>query len=94
MTCHPKLLETMMFTGLPRSPIRFDKDRLAEFSEVEGLLISDLSQEVKCAVLYGKGLSMPKIGRKLGLHDTQVKRAIMKVCNAFCKQEKIEVVNP
>lgn len=93
MTCHSKLFESMMFTGLPRSPIKFDKDRLAEFSEIEGLLLSDLSQEVKCATLYSGGMSMPKIARKLGLYDTQVKRAIMKVCGAFCKQEKIQIVN-
>jgi len=93
MTCHSKLFETMTFTGIPRSPIKFDKDRLAEFSEVEGLLISDLSQEAKCAVLYGGGMSMPKIARKLGLYDTQVKRAIMKVCNAFTKKENIKIVN-
>jgi len=50
------------------------------------------SQEAR-AVLYGGDLSMPKIGRKLGLHDTQVRRAIQKVCKAFCEKEKIEVVN-
>lgn len=95
MIAQSKLFESLKFSGLPRSPIRFDKDRLAEFSETEGVLLSDLSQEVKCAVLYAGGLSMPKIARKFNppLNDNQVKRAIMKVCKAFCEKEKIQVVN-
>lgn len=95
MIAQSSLFETLKFWGLPRSPIRFDKDRLAEFSEIEGLKLSDLSQEVRCAVLYGGGLSMPKIAKTFNppLNDNQVKRAIMKVCKAFCEKEKIEVVN-
>jgi len=94
MIAQSKLFETLKFTGLPKSPIQFDKDRLAEFSEIEGVLLSELSQEVKCAVLYAGGLSVPKIAKKFDppLHDTQVRRAIMKVCKAFCEKEKIEVV--
>ena len=81
------------FTHLPRSPIKFDQDRIAEWSEFEGIVYSDLAEEIKVATLYGEGYSMNKIGKSLGLHDETVKRHIRKVLNAFIKQERIEIVN-
>lgn len=94
MRCQSNLFETMTFSGIPRSPIRFDADRLAEFSEIEGLKISDLAPEVKCAIMYTNGLSMTKIGKELDMHDTQVKRAIQKVLKAFIEGQHIEIVTP
>lgn len=93
MTCKSPQFETMTFSGIPRSPIKFDADRLAEFSEIEGVAESDLSQEMKVATLYIQGLSMTQIGKKLEMFDMQVKRAIKKVLRAYVDKQHIQIVN-
>ncbi len=93
MRCSSHLFETIEFGGIPKSPISFDKDRLAEFSEIEGLAISDLAPSMKVAIMYAQGLSMTAIGKKLGMFDTQVKRDIQKVLKAFIDKQQIQIVN-
>lgn len=93
MSCHSSLFEPITFQNIPRSPIRFDKDRLAEFSEIEGILYANLSEEMKCVQLYVEGVSMPSIQKKLGIHRFQVGRNIRKVLKAFLEREQIQVVN-
>lgn len=89
MECRSKLFEDTTLTHLPRSPIRFDKDRLAPFIEDEGLLLDDLSTEVKCALLYARKhnpLSITAIEKELGIHRQTVKRNIRKVLRAVLKE--------
>ena len=95
MECSSKLFETTTLTHLPRSPIRFDKDRLAPFIEDDGLLLDDLSVEVKCALLYARKqnpLSITAIEKKLGIHRQTVKRNIRKVLRAVIKEGQINGV--
>jgi hypothetical protein len=93
MSCHSSLFEPITFRNIPRSPIRFDKDRLAEFSQTEGIAYLDLSDEVKCATLYSQGLSMTKIRDETHIHEETVKRNIRKVLKAFLEREQIQIVN-
>lgn len=78
--------------GFPKSPIRFDPDRLEEFSETEEVTYSDLSVEYKVALSYVRELSYPKIAKELEIHKEEVRRAIKKVLNAWIKSQKIDVV--
>ena len=92
LTVRSKLFESVSFQGVPRSPIRFDKDRLAEFSVSESVGFDTLSLEGKCATMYVDGLPMGKIGETLGIDRQQVRRNIRKVVKAYLSQERIELV--
>jgi len=92
LTVKSTLFESVSFTGVPRSPIRFDKDRLAEFSVSENVGFDSLSLEVKCASLYAGGTSLSTIAKDLALHRELVKRNIRKVLKAFIEREQIQVV--
>lgn len=92
MSVSSKLFEPVTFTSIPRSPIRFDKDRLAEFTASESVGFDTLSLEVKCASLYAGGSSITVIAKDLNLHRELVKRNIRKVLKAFVEREQIDVI--
>jgi len=92
LTVRSTLFESVSFTGVPRSPIRFDKDRLAEFSATETVGFDTLSLEGKCATLYSRGVSISTIGKDLGLHRELVKRSIRKVLKAYFDREQIHMI--
>jgi len=92
MICHSDLFPPLQFTNIPKTPIRFDPDRLAEFSEIEGVMYSDLSLEYKVALRYDQDKSMPKIAKELGVHKEVVRRAIKKVLRAWLKSQDIEIL--
>ena len=81
MECYSKHHPHRTFSGLPKSPIAFDKDRLAPFID------RDMSKEMKkegmsriyqVANLYAKGTSMNDIKTQLDVHQETVKRDIRK----------------
>ena len=91
MQCGSKLFEPLTFTGLPRSPIKFDKDRLAEFWEAEVMAFSDLSEEMKVAKARMEGKSFSWIRDNLHVHPETAKRHVRKILKAFFEKEAIEV---
>jgi len=92
MKCKSKLFEDCTLTGLPRSPIRFDKDRLAPFVEDEGIGFLEDSIELRMAYLYGvKNMSMTEIEKKEGIHREKVKRLIRKVLTEHLKQHEVAI---
>lgn len=93
MQCGSKLFEPMTFRNLPRSPIKFDKDRLAEFWEAEAIQYSDLSETMKVAKARLDGKSFSWIRDKMGVHPETAKRHVRKILKAYFEQQKIEVVN-
>ena len=92
MRCQSDLFPPLIFTHIPKTPIRFDPDRLAEFSEVEGVVYSDLSLEYKVALMYVENNSMPKIAKELGVHKEVVRRTFKKVLGAWLKSQDIEIL--
>ena len=92
MYCESNLFPPLTFTRIPKSPIKFDPDSLAEFSETEGVVYSDLSLEYKVASLYANGKSMCAIAKEMGLHRQHIKRAFQKVLKAWLKSQKIDVL--
>jgi len=71
------------YARISKSSIKFDMDRLAEFSEVEGVTYSDLSIEYKVALLYSRGSSFGNIEKELGIPRVYVKRNLMKVLKSW-----------
>jgi len=86
MECRSKHHPPRTFRGLPRSPIRFDPDRLAPFID------TDLSKKgekqnmgltYEVASLYAKGISMSRIKKDKDLHQETVKRELRKALKWF-----------
>lgn len=93
MICGSRLFKPVTFTHLPKSPILFDKDRLAEFWEAEAIQYSDLSEEMKVGKARMEGKSFSWIRDNLDVHPETAKRHVRKLLKAFFEQQKIEVVN-
>ena len=90
MYCTSKHHPPRTFYNLPRSPIKFDEDRLAPFINREVSKKRDLgkgSEIYEVAKSYGKGDSVTKIKTELGLHQETVKRDIRKALNRFIEYE-------
>lgn len=92
MQCGSKLFEPLSFHGLPRSPIRFDKDRLADFWEAEAIVFSDLTEAMKVAKARIDGKSFWWIRDNLKVHPETAKRHVRKILKAFFEREAIQVV--
>lgn len=92
MLCNSDLFPPLKFSSIPKSPIRFDQDTLAEFSETEELTYSDLSIEMKVAISYREGMSFGKIGKEYNLHKEEVRRIIKKVLESWIKSQRVEIV--
>ena len=90
MFCRSKHHAPRTFFNLPRSPIRFDQDKLAPFVDKEVSKRTDLDKgdEIyEVARAYGKGISITRIKTDLGLHQEKVKRDIRKALNRFIEYE-------
>jgi len=103
MECRSKHHPPRTFKNLPRSPIRFDPDRLAPFID------KDMSKEgenrnmgltYEIAVMYASGVSMTQIKTQKDVHQEQVKREIRKALKWFVKEfpesnegKEAEIVN-
>jgi len=90
MFCRSKHFSPRTFVNLPRSPIRFDKDRLAPFISMEVSKRKDLgkgNEIYEVARAYAKGNSITRIKADLGLHQETVKRDIRKALNRFIEHE-------
>jgi len=86
MFCRSKHFSPCTFKNLPRSPIRFDKDRLAPFVDTDMSKKPDsremgLTYEV--AQLYTKDWSMTQIKKDKGMHQEEVRRHIRKALKWF-----------
>lgn len=92
LTVKSQLFESETFSPIPRSPIRFDADKLAEFTTSESVGFDTLSLEGKAALLYRDGLPMPKIAEKLGVDRTTVRRAVKKVIGDYFNREGLKLV--
>ena len=91
MHCSSKLFDPLTFHHIPRSPIRFDKDRVAEFWEAEAIAFSDLSEEMKVGKARMEGKSFSWIRDNLHVHPETAKRHVRKILKAFFDKEAIEV---
>lgn len=90
MVCISKHHPPRTFRNLPRSPIRFDKDRPASFIVTKMSKEADLAKgslTYQIAMLYAKGYSFSQIKREKNLHQEQVKRHIQKALNWFCSHQ-------
>lgn len=81
------------FFSIPKSPIRFDPDVLAEFSEYEPLTYDKNNPEVYVSRLYVDGFSLTKIEKETGIHRQQVKRLLQKGLRAWLESIGIQKVN-
>lgn len=81
MTCSTKNYPFKVFTHLPKSPIKFDPDRLAVFINKKlskgGLSVKE-DRTLQVCRLYGSNTPMNEIRDVTGLHPQQVKREIQK----------------
>lgn len=82
----------LVFTGLPKSPIRFDKDRLAEFWLDEGVQYSELSDEWKVGNARIEGRSFSWIRDNLNIHPETAKRHVRKLLKNYQQKEHIKVI--
>lgn len=83
-----------IFRGLPRSPIRFDPDRLAEFIEgnmSKGGVVGHGGQTYEICKLYVHGENMNKISARFKLHREQVKREIIKGLKGFLASTEADI---
>lgn len=96
-TVRSSLFKPVTLRGIPRSPIRFDKDRVAEFSLKESVEYDMLSFEMRCALGYARDLSIRDIAAQLTkesgqkVFDEQVRRGIRKVLKSVLEKESLEV---
>jgi len=89
MVCKSKHHPTRTFRNLPKSPIRFDPDRLAPFidKEMSKTESKEGNEIYNVARLYSRNLSMNEISNELNLHAEKVKRDIRKALDWFCKHQ-------
>ena len=92
MQCSSRLFERLIFHGIPRSPIRFDKDRLAEFWQAESIAFSKLSDEWKVGNARIEGKSYSWIRDNLKIHPETAKRHVRKLLKALRDKEQIQVL--
>lgn len=82
MLCVSKHHPPRTFRNLPRSPIRFDKDRSAKFIiDKKVSKLADLAQRGKTYEIcgyYAKNWSFRQIQSETGYHPEEIKRAIRK----------------
>lgn len=90
MLCRSKHHPERTFINLPRSPIRFDPDRLAPFIDKKTSKKTDLgkgNEIYEVARYYASGKSVSWIKTELGLHQEKIKRDIRKALNSFVESE-------
>jgi hypothetical protein len=97
MTVRSSLFKPLTITDIPKSPIQFDKDRIAEFSLKESIEYDSLSLEMRCALGYARGMSIRDLGKQLSeelhttVYDEQVRRGIRKVLKSILEKESLEI---
>lgn len=94
LTVKSSLFASDGFTDIPKSPIKFDPDRLAEFSIEESVGFDTLSLEAQCARLYADDVSLSSIAKRLSIHKEEAKRNVRKVLRAYFEREQLQVVRP
>jgi len=75
-----------MFKSLPRSPIRFDPDRLAPFVSMKVSKkpnSGEMGLTYEIAEKYSKNWSMTAIKKDKGIHQEEVKRHVRKALKWF-----------
>lgn len=86
MLCRSRHHPPRTFRNLPRSPIRFDKDRLAPFidTDMSSSMIGEQGGKVyEICSLYARGFSFRQIEKEKGIHPEETKRAIKKGLKFF-----------
>jgi len=79
------------FYNLPKSPIRFDPDRLAPFIDKKVSKVSELknkSQVYEVCRLWLNGSKQTDIAEKFHLHPEQIRRLIKKGIKRFLEYEE------
>lgn len=90
MLCRSKHFSERVFYNLPKSPIRFDPDRLAPFVDKKVLKKTDLgkgNEIYEVAKFYAEDKSISWIKTELGLHQETVRRDIRKALKRFIESE-------
>lgn len=93
MFCKSKHFKPRTFYNLPKSPIKFDPDKLAPFISTEVSKKTDLekgSEIYEVARFYSKGKSLSWIKREMDLHPEKVKRDIRKALALYLEYEDIK----
>lgn len=91
MVCLSKHHPPRTFTGLPKSPIRFDPDRIAQFIDRDVLKefrTGELGQTYEIAKLYLELGSMTRIEKQRGYHREEVRREIKKALRIFIEVQE------
>ena len=81
---------------MPRSPIRFDKDRLAPFIDTDISKekdLEDLGLTYEIADLYSRSFSMSQIKKEKKMHQEEVKREVRKALKWFVERYAEERIN-
>lgn len=81
MECKSRHFSPRTFINLPKSPIRFDPDRLAPFVDMEmskKAELGNMGRVYEIAKLYVEGLGLSQIGDKFNLHREQIRRELKK----------------
>lgn len=92
MKCYSKHHPPRTFTGLPRSPIRFDPDVLAPFiidkEMSKGMNLEARGKLYEVIGMYAKGYSFRQIEKEKGIHPEETRRTIRKALNWVLEQEQ------
>lgn len=92
MVCRSSLFPTLTFRDIPKSPIRFDQDVTAQFSELENLLLEETSIEYRVAHAYAvEQKTLGTISKETGIHRQQIKRTFQKVLKAWLHDTQVKV---
>lgn len=92
MVCRSNLFPQLTFRDIPKSPIRFDKDLTAKFSELENLRLDDTTLEYRVAHAYAiEGKTLHAISQETGIHRQKIKRTFQKALKSWLLDTQIRV---
>lgn len=86
----PLLRTEITFHDIPRTSLNFDPYAIAPFEGEAPLNLDRMTIEQKCAVLYGKGLSMDAIGQQL--NPPKNRKQIARIIQKYLAEESKKLV--
>jgi len=94
MDCRSKHFAPRTFTGLPRSPIRFDPDRLAPFIDREmSKKVKNFNgnKDMEIIEMHVRGITLQRIGDHFNMSYESVRRILKKGLREFLELKKLDV---
>jgi len=93
MVCISKHHRPRTFKNLPKSPIRFDPDKTANFvidmKMSKGLDLRERGKIYEISKLYVDGFSFERISKDRGFHTEEVRRSIKKALKQYLEYEDL-----